>query len=87
MSVAIVDYGSGNLHSAAKAFERAAHEQRVGDALPVVGEHPHPGMRIRHRAKLGQLFAVQADGHRTHRMHVAVAGVAASQPDLFDDTG
>ena len=24
MSVAIVDYGSGNLHSAAKAFERAA---------------------------------------------------------------
>ncbi len=26
MTVAIVDYGSGNLHSAAKAFERAAHE-------------------------------------------------------------
>ena len=26
MSVAIVDYGSGNLHSAAKAFERAAQE-------------------------------------------------------------
>jgi glutamine amidotransferase len=26
MSVAIVDYGSGNLHSAAKAFERAARE-------------------------------------------------------------
>ena len=25
MTVAIVDYGSGNLHSAAKAFERAAH--------------------------------------------------------------
>jgi glutamine amidotransferase len=33
MSVAIVDYGSGNLHSAAKAFERAAresgHDQRI----------------------------------------------------------
>ena len=28
VSVAIVDYGSGNLHSAAKAFERAAHESR-----------------------------------------------------------
>ena len=26
MSVAIVDYGSGNLHSAAKAFERAARD-------------------------------------------------------------
>ena len=28
MTVAIVDYGSGNLHSAAKAFERAAHVGR-----------------------------------------------------------
>ena len=28
MSVAIVDYGSGNLHSAAKAFERAAAVRR-----------------------------------------------------------
>jgi imidazole glycerol-phosphate synthase subunit HisH len=27
MHVAIIDYGSGNLHSAAKAFERAAREQ------------------------------------------------------------
>ena len=28
MNVAIIDYGSGNLHSAAKAFERAAREAR-----------------------------------------------------------
>src|SRR4029077_21282286 len=34
MSVAIVDYGSGNLHSAAKAFERAARES--GLDLPIV---------------------------------------------------
>ena len=34
MSVAVVDYGSGNLHSAAKAFERAARES--GHALPIV---------------------------------------------------
>ena len=34
MSVAIVDYGSGNLHSAAKAFERAARES--GHDQPVV---------------------------------------------------
>ena len=27
MSVAIVDYGSGNLHSAQKAFERMARER------------------------------------------------------------
>lgn len=30
MTVAIVDYGSGNLRSAAKAFERAAHEAGIG---------------------------------------------------------
>jgi imidazole glycerol-phosphate synthase subunit HisH len=34
MSVAIVDYGSGNLHSAAKAFERAAHE--AGSDQPII---------------------------------------------------
>ena len=33
MSVAIIDYGSGNLHSAAKAFERAARES--GRAWPI----------------------------------------------------
>ncbi|HWP26387.1 MAG TPA: imidazole glycerol phosphate synthase subunit HisH [Xanthobacteraceae bacterium] len=34
MSVAIVDYGSGNLHSAAKAFERAARES--GRVQPIL---------------------------------------------------
>jgi len=33
MSVAIVDYGSGNLHSAAKAFERAAREGGTGQPI------------------------------------------------------
>jgi glutamine amidotransferase len=34
VSVAIVDYGSGNLHSAAKAFERAARDS--GHTQPIV---------------------------------------------------
>jgi glutamine amidotransferase len=34
VTVAIVDYGSGNLHSAAKAIERAAHD--TGHAQPIV---------------------------------------------------
>jgi len=34
VSVAIVDYGSGNLHSAAKAFERAAHD--AGAEQPIL---------------------------------------------------
>jgi glutamine amidotransferase len=38
MSVAIVDYGSGNLHSAAKAFERAAHECGLGQPIVVTND-------------------------------------------------
>jgi imidazole glycerol-phosphate synthase subunit HisH len=35
VSVAIVDYGSGNLHSAAKAFERAARDTGISEAIVV----------------------------------------------------
>jgi glutamine amidotransferase len=35
VSVAIIDYGSGNLHSAAKAFERAAREEGLGESIVV----------------------------------------------------
>ena len=38
MTVAIVDYGSGNLHSAAKAFERAARELRHEQPILVTND-------------------------------------------------
>jgi imidazole glycerol-phosphate synthase subunit HisH len=38
MSVAIVDYGSGNLHSAAKAFERAAHDAGLDQRIVVTDD-------------------------------------------------
>jgi glutamine amidotransferase len=38
MSVAIVDYQSGNLHSAEKAFERAARESGLSDAIVVTAD-------------------------------------------------
>jgi glutamine amidotransferase len=38
VTVAIVDYGSGNLHSAAKAFERAAHDAGRGQAIVVTND-------------------------------------------------
>jgi imidazole glycerol-phosphate synthase subunit HisH len=38
MSVAIVDYGSGNLHSAAKAFERAAHDAGITREIVVTND-------------------------------------------------
>ena len=38
MTVAIVDYGSGNLHSAAKAFERAAREAGLDQPIVVTSD-------------------------------------------------
>jgi glutamine amidotransferase len=38
MNVAIIDYGSGNLHSAAKAFERAAAESESGHRIEVTAD-------------------------------------------------
>ncbi len=35
MTIAIVNYGSGNLHSAAKAFERAANEGGIASEIVV----------------------------------------------------
>ena len=50
MSVAIVDYGSGNLHSAAKAFERAARES--GAAQPIVVTNDPQAVRSADRVVL-----------------------------------
>ena len=38
MSVAIIDYGSGNLRSAAKAFERMARERGLSTAIDVTSD-------------------------------------------------
>jgi len=38
MNVAIIDYGSGNLHSAAKAFERAAADNAIDAKIAVVSD-------------------------------------------------
>ena len=38
MSIAIIDYGSGNLHSAAKAFERAARDSGLATQVLVTSD-------------------------------------------------
>ena len=38
MSVALIDYGSGNLHSAAKAIERASREAGLDDVIEVTAD-------------------------------------------------
>jgi len=50
VSVAIVDYGSGNLHSAAKAFERAARE--AGHQQPIVVTNDPDAVRAADRIVL-----------------------------------
>ena len=62
-----------------------AHQHRVGDALAVVGEDPHPGGAVGHRAELGEPLPAQPDGDRPDRPHVAVPGLATEPPDLLDD--
>ena len=68
-------------------LQRPAHQHRVGHAPAVVGEHPHPGRRVGHRAELGQPLPGQPDGDRADRPHVAVARLPAEPPDLLDHAG
>ena len=68
-------------------LQRAAHQQRVGHAAAVVGEHPDPGGRVGHRAELGQPLASQAQGHGADGLHVTMAGLPAEPPHLLDHAG
>ena len=45
------------------------------------------GGGVGHRAELGELLALQADGDGADRLHVAVAGLPAEPPDLLDHAG
>ena len=47
MSVAIIDYGSGNLHSARKAFERAAREAGMSREVKVTAR-PEDALAAEH---------------------------------------
>ncbi|HUE19767.1 MAG TPA: imidazole glycerol phosphate synthase subunit HisH, partial [Stellaceae bacterium] len=38
MTTVLIDYGSGNLRSAAKAFERAARESGISSEILVTGD-------------------------------------------------
>ncbi len=68
-------------------LQRTAHEDRVGDAPAVVGEHPHAGVGVGHGPELGQPLAAEADGDRTHGEHVDQARTLAQVPHLLDDAG
>ena len=63
MSVAIIDYGSGNLHSAAKAFERAAQSVCALEALGRSGRARAEGAAAREAFTL--LHTVAPTGRET----------------------
>ena len=54
MSVAIIDYGSGNLHSAAKAFERASRSlpRAVSASADTAASLPRPAPASRYSTAL-----------------------------------
>ena len=65
MIVAIVDYGSGNLRSAAKAFERAAGREWNscrGESDERAGSHCHGGPRRSPRCGCVRRLPTRADG-------------------------
>ena len=68
-------------------LQRAAHQQRVGDAVAVVGKHPHPGRGCRHRGKFGEPLALATDRHGADRENVNETDIAAQPVDLLDDAG
>ena len=66
--VAIIDYGSGNLRSAAKAFERAAREAGVDAEIEVTAEPERRAPRRPHRAaRRRRLCRLQARPRRRAR--------------------
>ena len=79
MSVAIIDYGSGNLHSARKAFERAAREAGVSREIKVTAR-PEDVLAADHdRAPGRRRFRRLPPRARRRRRHGRGAGRGGAQ--------
>jgi glutamine amidotransferase len=81
MSVAIVDYGSGNLHSAAKAFERAARE--CGCVQPIVVTSDPEAVRAAERVVLPGVGAFADCRHGLD----AIPGMIAALNEAVQERG
>ena len=68
-------------------LQRPAHQPGVGDAAPVVGEHPYAGAGPGHQAQLGQLGAGQALAHRADRDHLGGAVPPAQRGHVLGGLG
>jgi glutamine amidotransferase len=81
LSVAIIDYGSGNLHSAAKAFERAARENGLAEPILVTSD-PDKVRRAEHLILPG--VGAFAD---CRRGLLAIAGMVEAMAEAVERRG
>ena len=98
MTVAIVDYGSGNLHSAAKAFERAARESGVTQPIVVTSSPeavaradrivlPGVGAFADCRRGLDSIDGmIEALNERVHKRGHPFLGICVGMQMLFDSS-
>ena len=66
-------------------LEGATHEDRIGDALAVVGKDTHLGARAGHRTQRRKMLAFQPLGNSTDGTHFDPVGCLAQIQHLVDD--
>ena len=69
----------------ARVFEGSAHDQRIGDTVAVVGEHPDLADAGCHGCHLGKLLAFEPDGDSTDRVDVDQADFLTATPNMVGD--
>ena len=65
--------------SGGQVVHRLSHEAGVGNRIPIVGEHPDPGLP--QLVEVGELFAVASHRHRSCWPHIYEAGRASTVDD------
>ncbi len=72
---------------ATPSIRAPSHDQRIRDAVAVVGEHLHLADTGGHRRHLGELAALEADRDCADRVHVDEAHFLAAAPHVIGDDG
>ena len=65
-------------------FEGTTHNERIRDAVSIIGKHSHFRFRMGHRAKFCKMFSGQANCYRTNRKNITVAGFLTQCHYLLD---
>ena len=68
-------------------LKRAAHEHWVVNALAVIREDTNLRLRIRHRAKFGELLSFKTNGNCTDWVNIRVTALTSKRSYLLNNTG